>query len=61
MDEWGACDGGADAIQSPIDIGKAKPDKRLAKLDLVTYPTTIDIFNNGHAVQQTYEGTGRHI
>jgi len=60
--EWGACAGTAlDARQSPVNIKHAKVDKRLKRLDLQTYPTTINIFNNGHAIEQHYEDTGSSI
>lgn len=60
--EWGACAGTAmDVRQSPIDIDHAKIDRNLKPLDLQTYPTTIDIFNNGHAIEQRYEDTGSTI
>lgn len=59
---WGACSGIAeDALQSPIDIDKAKVDRSLRPLALQTYPTTIDIFNNGHTIEQRYEDTGSSI
>lgn len=58
-EEWGACAGTApDARQSPIDISHAKVDKHLKPLDIQTYPTTLDIFNNGHTIEQHYDGTG---
>ena len=61
-DEWGACSGAnEDAAQSPINIMWAKYDKGLKKLDLETYPTGIDIFNNGHTIEQHYEDTGSRI
>ena len=60
--EWAACAGDSvDAAQSPINISKTKFDKSLKKLELVTYPTTIDIFNNGHTIEQRYEDTGSTI
>jgi len=60
--DWSACAGTAlDARQSPIDIDHAKVDKNLKRLDLQTFPITIDIFNNGHSIQQRYENTGSNI
>ena len=60
--EWGACAGTAlDARQSPIDIDHVKIDWNLKPLELQTFPTTIDIFNNGHSIQQRYENTGSTI
>jgi carbonic anhydrase len=60
--EWSACTGTAeDARQSPIDIDHVKIDRSLKPLDLQTFATTIDIFNNGHTIEQTYEGTGSSI
>ena len=60
--DWGACEGaGDDAMQSPIDIRRFTVDETLGKLDLVTVPTTVDIFNNGHTIEQQYEGTGSAI
>lgn len=60
--EWEACAGTAlDARQSPIDISDVRVDPHLSPLDLTIYPTTIDIFNNGHTIEQHYEDTGSHI
>jgi carbonic anhydrase len=59
---WEACAGTeSTARQSPIDIGKVAFDRSLRRLDLRTYPTTIDIFNNGHTIEQRYESTGSAI
>lgn len=59
---WETCGGlGADARQSPIDLRDAVADRRLRWLRLRTYPTTIDIFNNGHTIEQSYEDTGSTI
>lgn len=59
---WGTCSGDSyDARQSPIDIAWAWPDRRLRPLNLALYDTTIDIFNNGHTIEQSYEGTGSNI
>jgi carbonic anhydrase len=33
----------------------------LRPLALQSYPTTVDIFNNGHTIEQSYEGTGSVI
>lgn len=61
-DEWSACAASSiDAEQSPINITKVKHDKSLKKLDLDTFPTTINIFNNGHTIEQHYEDTGSRI
>lgn len=60
--DWAACSGTADdARQSPIDISRIRKDKNLTALDLQTFPTTIDIFNNGHTIEQHYDGTGSSI
>lgn len=60
--EWEACAGAAsDARQSPIDVKRVRVDKKLRALDLETFPTSIDIFNNGHTIEQHYEGTGTSI
>jgi carbonic anhydrase len=60
--QWSACAGIADdARQSPIDIDDAKVDSGLKPLALQTYPTTIDIFNNGHTIEQRYEDTGSSV
>ena len=59
---WAACASTAEtARQSPIDIDKIRGDKSLGPLQLVSYPTTIDIFNNGHTIEQHYEDTGSLI
>jgi carbonic anhydrase len=59
---WEACAGPEPtARQSPIDVKKAVFDWRLKRLDLQTFPTTIDIFNNGHTIEQHYEDTGSRI
>jgi carbonic anhydrase len=58
---WTACAGGPAAQQSPIDVGRARVDPTLRRLALHTVPTTIDIFNNGHTIEQRYEGTGSLI
>jgi carbonic anhydrase len=60
--DWFACEGTAeDARQSPIDIAEVKVDRHLRPLDLEILPTTIDIFNNGHTIEQLYEDTGSSI
>jgi len=60
--EWSACAGTAeDARQSPIDIDRVRIDRSLKPLELQTFATTIDIFNNGHTIEQTYEDTGSSI
>lgn len=60
--EWGACAGTApNARQSPINIDHARFDRNLRALELRSYPTTVDIFNNGHTIEQSYEGTGSVI
>jgi carbonic anhydrase len=60
--EYSACAGTAeDARQSPIDIDKVKKDWSLEPLELYIFPTTIDIFNNGHTIEQHYEQTGSSI
>ena len=60
--EWEACAGPeGSARQSPINIRKVSFDKSLTRLDLLLYPATIDIFNNGHTIEQHYDGTGSSI
>lgn len=60
--DWEACSGtGSDARQSPINIGKVRVDKSLRKLDVELYSTTIDVFNNGHTIEQEYDNTGSWI
>jgi len=60
--QWSACAGSTgDALQSPIDINHAKVDRSLQALELQIYPTTIDIINNGHTIEQKYEATGSSI
>jgi carbonic anhydrase len=67
--DWGACAGTAsNARQSPVAIDHARFDRHLRPLALQSFPTTVDIFNNGHTIEQNYEGTrssilfeGRHF
>lgn len=60
--DWEACAGtGDDAIQSPINVNRAIRDRSLSPLDIQTYATSIDMFNNGHTIEQRYEGTGSAI
>jgi carbonic anhydrase len=60
--EWKACAGTAlDARQSPIDIVDVKVDRHLKPLAMEIFPTAIDIFNNGHTIEQHYEDTGSRI
>jgi carbonic anhydrase len=59
---WSACAGtSSDARQSPIDIEHATVDRNLRPLALRTVPTIIDMFNNGHTIEERYEGTGSSI
>jgi carbonic anhydrase len=59
---WAACAASRPhARQSPINIAKVFADDTLGALDLRTFPTTIDIFNNGHTIEQRYEGTGSSV
>jgi carbonic anhydrase len=59
---WAACAGVApDSRQSPIDIDHAVVDHTLKPLALQTYPTPIDLINNGHTIEEEYEGTGSAI
>lgn len=61
-EDWSACAGaGPDAAQSPIDIATVQVDDTLRRLDLHTVPTSIDVFNNGHTIEQHYAGTGSMI
>jgi len=60
--EWEACAGtDPDARQSPIDINETKVDRHLRRLDLDICSTEIDLFNNGHTIEQHYEDTGSSI
>ena len=60
--EWSACAGAAeDARQSPVDLRQARFDRSLGPLALRTRPTHVDIVNNGHTIEQHYEGTGSAI
>lgn len=60
--DWSACAGTAsDARQSPINIDQAQLDRNLKPLQLELFPTTIRIFNNGHTIQQHYDGTGSMV
>jgi carbonic anhydrase len=60
-DEWTKCSAPEGTRQSPIEITRATVDPALGRLELVTYPTAINLKNNGHTVQQTYENTGSQI
>jgi carbonic anhydrase len=61
-DAWEACAGtGTDARQSPIDIRSSRFDRKLGRLRLETNPTTIDLINNGHTIEQHYEDSGSSI
>ena len=53
--EWGACAGGDDSRQSPIDINGVVIDPTLEPLELDLKETPIDLINNGHAIEQEYE------
>ncbi len=59
--DWEECAGGADSAQSPINIKRVKRDRKLRPLDIELYPTTVDIFNNGHTIEQRYEDSGSSI
>lgn len=60
--EWSACNANTrDGEQSPINVKGVVRDAGLASLDLETYATTIDVFNNGHTIEQRYEDTGTRI
>ncbi len=60
--DWEACAGTAlEASQSPIDIDEVEVDRQLKPLDLEILPTTIDIFNNGHTIEQHYEDSDSSI
>ena len=60
--DWEACSGAAtNARQSPINISRVRIDKDLENLDTAIFPTTIDIFNNGHTIEQHYAATGSSI
>jgi len=60
--DWAACAGTAvDARQSPVNIHRTRFDPHLKSLALQTHPTSIDMFNNGHTIEQHYEGTGSRI
>jgi len=60
--EWGTCSGAsADALQSPINIRNTVTDTELQPLSIITKPIKINIFNNGHTIEQKYEGSGSNI
>ena len=52
--DWTAC-AGAGSRQSPIDITRAEPDRRLQPLRTDYHATPISLVNNGHTVEQEYE------
>jgi carbonic anhydrase len=60
--DWQACSGmSEESHQSPIAISRVRVDRSLGSLDLETHPASIDIFNNGHTIEQHYDGTGSLI
>lgn len=60
--DWSACNANTkDGEQSPVNIKGVVRDAGLEPLDLETYATTIDVFNNGHTIEQRYEDTGTRI
>jgi len=60
--EWAQCEGAtAESSQSPVDINRVRRDRRLKPLEMQTFPTTINIFNNGHTIEQTYDESGSSI
>ena len=52
--QWENCS--TDTRQSPIDISDATVDPDLEPLALDLHGTPLKIFNNGHTIQQEYEG-----
>jgi len=59
--ESAACAGTAHARQSPINIDHPRVDRSLRSLALHSFPTTVDLFNNGHTIEQHYEESGSSI
>ena len=55
--QWENCS--TDTRQSPIDISDATVDPDLEPLALDLHGTPLKIFNNGHTIQQEYEGETR--
>src|SRR5262249_48341647 len=55
--DWEACAGTAPAFirQSPIDIRRARLNANLHRLHLNLAETPIDLFNNGHTIENEYE------
>lgn len=49
------------ARQTPINIVGTVRDSSLETLDLESYPVTVDLINNGHTVEQEYEGSGTSL
>lgn len=60
---WEACGGASSsARQSPIDIRNAQYDWRLRPLTIYSYPTQVQLINNGHTIEQEYEnGTALYL
>ena len=59
---WAACAGaGGRARQSPVNIDHVRPDRSLHALALQTFPTNVNLFNNGHTIEQHYEESGSSI
>lgn len=57
----GVCEAASSVRQSPINIANTRVDTNLTALNLLINPTTIHILNNGHTIEQEYEGTGSRI
>lgn len=60
--EWSQCEGvTSEASQSPININRVHKNRHLKPLEMQTYPTTVDMFNNGHTIEQNYSDSGSNI
>ncbi|VAW65109.1 hypothetical protein MNBD_GAMMA11-2114 [hydrothermal vent metagenome] len=59
---WGGtCNADTSQRQSPIDIVNPVIDTQLTPLNLNIADTSIDLLNNGHTIEQVYEGTGSSL
>jgi len=59
---WGGtCTATSSLRQSPVNIANAVVNNQLTALNLLINPATIHILNNGHTIEQVYEGTGSRI
>ncbi len=59
---WGGtCNADTSQRQSPIDIVNPVVNPQLTRLNLNIADTSINLLNNGHTIEQVYEGTGSNI